>query len=244
MAAAKNPCPVCSGPIPTIPGGKALVYCSVECRATKCPKPREGTPRPCAITECDIPATGHGNRKFCGDHSPRRNKPAPKIELTCAQCGSDFLGRPYKPRPGASVARYCGDLCRYRAGYASSVARGYVESRRKGTRHPCVDCGKGIWTGERCSTCWRGAVKSRRNIPATDRLATYERDGWLCKICREPVARDEKAPSPLAPTIDHVIPLVECIRRFGWEYQDGMHNWQTAHYVCNCRKGKRVAPVA
>lgn len=161
--------------------------------------------------------------------------------VDCPQCG-----RSVPPRPAGKRGRqpkYCSALCRHRAYHDARVADGRWETqaakRRTTTKHPCVECGKSIWTGERCGPCYRGAVKSKRAIPPGDRLATYERDGWICKLCGDPVEREAKAPHPLSPSIDHVIPLSECIRRFGWEYQDGMHNWQTAHYVCNCRKGNR-----
>jgi len=53
-----------------------------------------------------------------------------------------------------------------------------------------------------------------------------------CHICNKAVKRDAVVPHPLAPTIDHVIPLAV----------GGTHeplNCRCAHYICNARKGHR-----
>lgn len=60
----------------------------------------------------------------------------------------------------------------------------------------------------------------------------YERDGWRCQLCNRPVKQEAKVPHPLAPTLDHIIPLA----------RGGTHepsNVQTAHFICNSRKGDR-----
>lgn len=61
------------------------------------------------------------------------------------------------------------------------------------------------------------------------RHAVFERDGWICQLCGDPTDRTVRAPSPLAPTIDHRIPLAG-----GGEHAPG--NWQTAHSLCNSMK--------
>ena len=63
----------------------------------------------------------------------------------------------------------------------------------------------------------------------------YERDGWVCKICGIPVARDATVPHPFAPTLDHVTPLVH----------GGAHtrdNTQCAHFYCNSIKSDEADP--
>lgn len=66
-------------------------------------------------------------------------------------------------------------------------------------------------------------------MTAGRRIAVYKRDGWTCQICHEPVDPDAVVPAPLAPTIDHKIPLAA-----GGEHAP--HNWQCAHFQCNSAK--------
>lgn len=61
------------------------------------------------------------------------------------------------------------------------------------------------------------------------RHAVYERDGWTCRICGDPVNRAAEVPALDAPVIDHRVPLA----------QGGAHgpeNWQLAHFYCNSVK--------
>jgi 5-methylcytosine-specific restriction endonuclease McrA len=69
------------------------------------------------------------------------------------------------------------------------------------------------------------------------RLRIFERDGWTCLLCREPLARAEVVPHPLAPTIDHVIPLARGGAHAPW-------NVQAAHFLCNSLKGDRIEVTA
>ena len=62
----------------------------------------------------------------------------------------------------------------------------------------------------------------------------YERDGWICGLCGEPVDRELRYPDPMSPSLDHVIPL----SRGGHHV---LENVQLAHLTCNVRKQARVA---
>jgi len=60
----------------------------------------------------------------------------------------------------------------------------------------------------------------------------YERDRWRCGICRKRVRKALTAPHPGAPSIDHIIPVVE----------GGAHvraNVRLAHLCCNVSRGAR-----
>jgi hypothetical protein len=60
-----------------------------------------------------------------------------------------------------------------------------------------------------------------------------ERDAGCCKICGWRVEVSRCVPHPLAPTIDHVIPISK----------GGLHtqaNVQLAHFICNSRKGDKI----
>lgn len=63
-------------------------------------------------------------------------------------------------------------------------------------------------------------------------MSVFERDRWTCQLCGKKIKRDAEVPHPLAPTIDHIIPLAD----------DGTHepaNCQAAHFACNSRKRDR-----
>ena len=65
----------------------------------------------------------------------------------------------------------------------------------------------------------------------------YERDGWVCGICDEPVDRALAWPNPLSVSLDHIVPVS----------QGGAHsreNAQCAHLSCNVRKGDSLEAVA
>lgn len=69
-------------------------------------------------------------------------------------------------------------------------------------------------------------------ITADRRAALYERDGWMCWLCSEPIDRLAHANSDRAPSLDHVIPR----SRHG-SNEDS--NLRTAHRVCNARRRDR-----
>jgi len=65
----------------------------------------------------------------------------------------------------------------------------------------------------------------------------FERDGWICGLCHEPVDREAKWPDWESPSLDHIVPLAV----------GGPHiyeNVQCAHLGCNLIKndGRKVRP--
>jgi hypothetical protein len=122
-----------------------------------------------------------------------------------------LLGKPLIPR----TCRECGNVFtpRYRdkrRGFCSDrcddalnyrVARGIRRARLRGVTHERIN---------------------PREI--------FARDGWRCQLCGTRVHRRRKAPHPLAPSLDHIVPLS----------LGGTHtraNVQLAHVGCNTRKG-------
>ena len=62
-----------------------------------------------------------------------------------------------------------------------------------------------------------------------DYPSIFIRDGWVCQICGKPVNPDEKYPSSVSPSIDHIVPLS----------RGGSHtfeNVQLTHLKCNKQK--------
>lgn len=66
-----------------------------------------------------------------------------------------------------------------------------------------------------------------------DKLEVFERDGWVCGICGDPVDSRRTYPDRMSASMDHVIPLA----------LGGQHVWdnvQCTHLHCNIEKGKQV----
>jgi len=73
------------------------------------------------------------------------------------------------------------------------------------------------------------ARKRRAYVADVSPAQIFERDRWRCKLCRRKVRRDKVVPHPLAPVLDHIVPLA----------RGGTHepsNVQCAHFICNSRK--------
>lgn len=78
----------------------------------------------------------------------------------------------------------------------------------------------------------RHHIKGEFAVSATFRLSIYERDGWICQICFEPVAQDLDHMEPMAPTLDHIIPQAHM------EVPDhSASNLRLAHRICNVLRG-------
>lgn len=75
----------------------------------------------------------------------------------------------------------------------------------------------------------RSRMASAR-VEYVDRLKVFERDGWVCGICKRPVSRDDVS-------IDHIIPIAR-----GGDHT--YENCQTAHLACNISKGAKMQESA
>lgn len=82
----------------------------------------------------------------------------------------------------------------------------------------------------------RAQLRGRRRSH-DERVAIFERDGYICQLCGEVIDPGLRWPHRLCATVDHVIPR----RRGGTEEPD---NVQAAHLGCNLSKGRRLAGEA
>lgn len=93
-----------------------------------------------------------------------------------------------------------------------------------------------MWDDRRRAN-WRKRYALTRGAPeaeAFDYREVYERDGWTCGICAEPVDADLAWPDPMSVSLDHIVPVSA----------GGAHapeNAQCSHLVCNVQKGARAA---
>lgn len=91
------------------------------------------------------------------------------------------------------------------------------------------------WTPQRQAR-WEARAALKRGAPDSEtfpRREVFDRDGWICGICHDPVDPDCPWPEPMSPSLDHVIPVT----------RGGSHsraNTQCSHLVCNIRKGNRT----
>lgn len=72
------------------------------------------------------------------------------------------------------------------------------------------------------------ARKRKATIERFSPIEIYERDQWVCQLCKKKVNKRLKNPNPLSPSLDHIIPLA----------LGGAHSRQNthlAHLICNQR---------
>ncbi|MGY4930325.1 HNH endonuclease [Streptomyces sp. 900116325] len=154
--------------------------------------------------------------------------------IECAWCDALFTSR----APGV---RWCWDSCK-----AIDIRTVWPSCRVRYTT--CSQCDRLFVTPYTVSTCSpacavaklkddkREAKHKRRArqrdayVANVSRRAIYERDRWMCHLCGKKINRDAEVPDPLAPTLDHVIPLAA-----GGTHEPA--NVRAAHYRCNSIKG-------
>ena len=102
---------------------------------------------------------------------------------------------------------------------------GYGTKRRAFCSHEC--CKRYGGRAGRAVRRARLRGVARENIRPEE---IFKRDSWRCHICGEPVERREQVPHPLAPTLDHVIPIA-----LGGDHL--RTNVRCAHFICNSKKG-------
>lgn len=75
----------------------------------------------------------------------------------------------------------------------------------------------------------KGAVSKAK------RLRVWKRDGYICQICGKKIGKIEQ------PTVDHIIPI-SIANGLGWSkiQTNNECNLQTAHLLCNVKKGNRA----
>ena len=173
--------------------------------------------------------------------------------VPCAACGAivqrDYNARYRQTACSQRCKQYLNQLKHDRWPSSPIPAKHPVRSTPVPLDHPsraakCRRCNADYhiqWPGQMYCTrrCKRAAHAARREITergayvaSVSPQAIYERDQWRCQLCRRKVARHKAVPHPMAPTLDHIIPLA-C---------GGTHeptNVHTAHFICNARKGNR-----
>lgn len=79
----------------------------------------------------------------------------------------------------------------------------------------------------------RRSLEKEATVERFTRTEIFERDGWICQLCNEPVDRNARARASKSASLDHIYPLI-----LGGEHSRA--NTQCAHFGCNARKRDRV----
>lgn len=162
----------------------------------------------------------------------------------CADCGVAIRVRAEKP---TSRCGTCSRRGRSSAATAASAAARRLDpaerrrrrrARKRAARRPSgyafVALPPELKTARRRARHADRKARRRARLRAAHvepvrRAEIFARDGYRCLLCGDSLVMVETVPHPLAPTIDHVIPLAA----------GGRHapdNVQAAHFLCNSRK--------
>lgn len=79
----------------------------------------------------------------------------------------------------------------------------------------------------------RLAQKKAPGSEPVNRFEVFDRDGWICSICEEPVDKTLEYPDPMSASLDHDVPLA-----LGGEHT--YNNSRCTHLFCNLSKGARL----
>lgn len=135
------------------------------------------------------------------------------------------------PRPPAQPRR----PRMFTAGPCSRCGRPFVAEDPSRTANVCSKrCGKGRHRDR------RRAIKKNAYVADVRRERIFRRDGYRCQLCHRKVRRDKVVPHPLAPVLDHIIPLAAGVEAGGVH---APHNVQCAHYMCNSVKRDQISNV-
>lgn len=222
-------------------------FCSVRCQRREERRRHRREGRHLGLVECDecgalftsnrwAKCDAEHQRRYCSPECQRakgwRLRKSFAISLDwreCSRCAVRFISRYGRSRcdachePGATHPKPFD----FQAGYCAECGNSFVVA----AAHRTVYCSR------RC-----GMAAKRRDYDAKKREAfvervfrrkVFNRDGWVCRLCGEPTSRKWASDDPLAPTIDHIIPVAK-----GGEHSYA--NTQCAHAICNSRKQDRV----
>ncbi|MEU5429041.1 HNH endonuclease [Streptomyces olivoreticuli] len=212
--------------------------------------------RICNFDGCAKP---HRARGLCSGHYKAKYMPGYekatrsryRVTAPCERCGTLFQAA------RSHQTRFCSRSCAMRHIDRRPTSRRKLAERRlrraaEGSRgrsvwHQgrCVRCGALFVShaargGRHCSIGCRRADKAslRRArqrgafVAPVSRLAIFQRDDWKCQLCGTALDISAEVPAPLAPTIDHIVPLAN-----GGTHE--LANVQAAHFLCNSSKSNR-----
>lgn len=160
-------------------------------------------PKTCEV--CGTPITCGKRCAACKEH--KEHKYTYDHTVVCAECGEEFTAKQMGRKP-----KYCPEC-------AKAIAKRRNKAARRINKWPSCKAGR-----ER-----KACRKSGSKCESINKRKVFERDGWICYICNEPLHRVYDPHDPLSPTVDHVIALANG----GSNTYD---NVRACHAICNSRK--------
>lgn len=173
----------------------------------------------------------------------------PVVGRMCDECGAEVKSNAGRAADGLVLCREHRQAKRNRDERSRARRRRFqslVEKAAQGVpanpRWPfiqgsCWNCGE-QFTRRGAASPFCSKECSRRHKPRgrdwkisqAERLAIYERDGWACQICGDPVSSEADPLSDWGASLDHIVP----------RSQGGTHeasNLRLAHRWCNSVRG-------
>lgn len=173
----------------------------------------------CGVHFSYLKATGPGRRRrFCSD-ACKKQKAASNDRLY----ETPAYKAAYLARGRGKPCRYCGERFVRKGPKRFCSMRCFADHIRT---HPSPKAARAAEASR------RRARKRTTQIERFTKVEIYERDGWICQICDEPIDRAVEPPHHMSASLDHRIALAN----------GGAHtreNVQCAHWICNSRKGAR-----
>jgi len=229
--------------------GRQSETCSRSCRVKLDSIKRRESGR---LRKANMTADRYARKKAAvkADAAKRRAEGRHRITWGCVTCNKDFTVKFH-----SEAGYWCSNTCRmsyWRAGIQPSRSTAIV-IRPKPRPKQSVNVIPGTWwTAGTCEVCNETFVSrysdktcsppcqrikyraTSKWITPRTRMALYERDGWTCHLCNEPVPQDLEWSNedwqPDYPTLDHIVP-----RLHGGT--DDPSNLRLAHMLCNTLKG-------
>ena len=191
-----------------------------------------------ADRSCFVCGEQSGTRKFCSDDC----KWVVRNRMKCVECGGNTGWSHTDKR---AVAPRC-TKCRQKTKKPIHIRKDGKPMGSGPQTFRCCRCGqdwqRAAARGQApkwCPSCRHMAAFERRRarekkafVQDVNRAKVFAADGYRCHLCGDMTDKSKQAPHPLAPTIDHVIPL-----SVGGKHEPT--NCRTAHSRCNSAKNNR-----
>ena len=238
------------------------IFTGKESRCNPCRYERAKANAKGPCSECDKPAIAKGfcSTHYASAHNAQHGRKRTLYTKSCCHCQGAFttttrgtlfcsLGCAQRSRNGWSTGL---DMVIYQPPPKAPKPVPHIKTTNRLTCGICRVCGSSFvsfHTDVTCSKeCYaakkrearhvakqrRRALKKEAYVAPVYRKRVFEADGYRCHICNKMTKKTAVVPHPMAPTIDHLVPLAK----------GGTHepiNCRTAHFMCNAIKGDRLA---
>ena len=194
---------------------------------------------------CGVELTG-GKRVLCGractnaykrigigEYQRRPEIIAKRQAKDTCRCGAEKW-------KSAALCRPCSAAKAARAKSVAAKLNPRILKPRAFVEGPCSVCGERFMglaaMGSTCSVWCQKAKKAERatakawEVSPRIRLLVFERDGWVCQLCHEPLDRGADPLSDWYPSLDHIVP-----RSKGGGHDP--ENLRATHRWCNAIRG-------